>query len=462
MQRGRRQHLLLLGSTIALLAIFGFGCKGGQRVIESLPQIELNYWTAWDEPDTFNDIITAYRQLHPNIRVTVRKLKFEEYERDLLQGWARDAGPDIFSVPNTGVGKYLDFITPMPKTVQLPTLRVSGGCSKDIRIVKENKPTLIPERFDETFLPVVADDVIVDNQIYGLPLATDTLALFYNKDLLTAAKIIAPPKTWQEFVDMVDSSKTNLTKEEGGEIIQSGAALGTAENVNRSVDILSALMMQSGAQMVDASGTAVTFNLASTVNKEFNPGFSALTFYTSFANPVRVTYSWNDKQSVAQEAFAAGKVAFFVGYSYQINLIRLQNPQLNFGVAPLPQIALNGPESNYANYWVETVAKKTQYANEAWDFLLFATEEKQVKGYLEKTHKPTALKSLLATQHGDLDLGVFADQLLAAKSWYHGYDYSTMETAMKEMITSINSGKSVNEALALAAEKIQQTLVKPR
>lgn len=457
----RTQKFLYVTTALVAFLLFGFGCKGGQRVVESLPKVELEYWTVWDEPDEYGDIIAAYREIHPNVLIRVRKLSFDDYHTRLLEAWARGEGPDIFSIPNSSVGKYRDLIRPLPGAIQLPTLVVSGGCSKDIRVVEKPKETIRPELLDQTFLPVVADDVIFDNAIYGLPLATDTLSLFYNKDLLTAARIIAPPQTWQELTDMVDSTQGGLTKEDRGSLIQSGIALGTAENVNRSVDILSALMMQSGAQMIDESGRIVAFDRSAPNDKSYVPGASALNFYASFANPARVTYSWNAEQPLAQEAFAAGKVAFFIGYSYQVDILRRANPRLNFGIAPLPQISLNGPQINVANYWVESVAANTPHQNEAWDFLLFATSADHIKPYLAKTKKPTALKSLLSGQKDDLDLRIFVDQLLFAKSWYHGYDDTAMEAYMSDMITSVNDGTEPNTALGLAARRIQETLKRP-
>ena len=453
----RFRRLLLYVGVGTMVLFVGFGCKGGTQSVSSLPQVNLQYWTAFDDPSDYSAVIAAFHAEHPNVQITVRKFSYTDYYTNLLAAWARGDGPDIFSIPNTSVGKYRDLIDPLPASLRLPTLVARGGCSKNSTVVESTVQTYQPTLLDQTFLPVVADDVIWKNKIYGLPLAADTLSLFYNKDLLTQAQIIAPPQTWQELTDMVDETKGGLTKENAGTLVQSGIALGSADNVDRSVDILSLLMMQSGAQMVDSSGQTVTFDQASATDKSFIPGASALTFYTSFADPSRVAYSWNDAQPGAEQAFASGKVAFFLGYSYDVPLIRQANPQLNFGLAPVPQISMDGPQIDYANYWVETVAAKTAHPNEAWDFLMFETSAQHVTPYLQQTKKPTALKGLLISQKDDLDLSVFVNQLLLAKTWYHGSDDAAMETDMKQMITSVNAGTAASDALSLAARQIQQT-----
>ena len=68
---------------------------------------------------------------------------------------------------------------------------------------------------------------------------------------------------------------------------------------------------------------------------------------------------------------------------------------------------------------------------------------------------------LLSSQKDDLDLRTFVDQLLLAKSWYHGYDDSAMESYMADLITSVNEGTDPNTALGLAARRVQETLKKP-
>lgn len=458
---------MLLVAALGIFASIGAGCTKNKSVA-SLPQVNLTYWTVWNEPDDFQSAITAYHASHPNVTITVRKMNSGDYEQQLVQAWARDEGPDIFSIPNAAVGKYRELISPLPDKLTLPTqVTVRSAFQKRIKVIDQSTAVIKPGEMDTAFVPVVASDVVLNNQIYGLPLATDTLALLYNKDLLNAAKIVAPPRTWQELVDMVDSSKTTLTREENSDIVQSGIALGTAENIARAPDILSLLMMQSGAQMVDSSGATITFQNAGTQSDQTAPGLAALNFYTSFANPARVTYSWNDRQADAQQEFAAGKVAFFIGYKYQLDAIRLQNPSLNVGIAPLPQITAEAPQTDYANYWVETVSRRSKHAADAWNFIVYETTGKtqsgyQVVDYLNKTKKPAALRELITAQKDELDLKYYVDALLVARTWYHGYDYLAMESAMRELIRNVNGGTAPAEALNLAAQKVQLTLIKSK
>jgi maltose-binding protein MalE len=141
--------------------------------------------------------------------------------------------------------------------------------------------------------------------------------------------------------------------------------------------------------------------------------------------------------------------------------IRAQGPKINFSVAKLPQIEGNQQIINFANYWVETVSLKSKHKNEAWDFIQFATRAENVKSYLEKTKKPTALRSLIESQLEDIDIGVFTDQVLTAKSWYRGADAIAAEKVLGEMINDVVSGKEeINNAIDIGAQRVQQTINK--
>ena len=156
--------------------------------------------------------------------------------------------------------------------------------------------------------------------------------------------------------------------------------------------------------------------------------------------------------------FAQGKLAIMFGYSYHLATIRAQAPKLNFAITKLPQIKGNTPV-NFANYWVETVSSKSQHLNEAWDFIQFATKAEQAKTYLDKAKRPTALRALINEQIDDDDMGVFAEQVLTAKSWYHGADSAAAEKMFAEMIDAAVLGQDKIETLInLAASKVQQTM----
>jgi multiple sugar transport system substrate-binding protein len=282
------------------------------------------------------------------------------------------------------------------------------------------------------------------------------MVLFYNKELLNAAGIPEPAKSWQELQDQVKK----LTKQDAqGNITLSGAALGTANNIDRATEILSVLMMQNGTQMADDYGRA-TFNILpeGLSGRTLPPGVEALTFYTDFASPQKEVYTWNETLPNSIDAFIQGKAAYMFGYSYNIPVIKSRAPKLNFGITKLPQISGNR-EVNFANYWIEVVSKKTAHPNEAWDFVQFLARADMAQKYLDKTRKPAALRALIQKQSEDIELAPFASELLTAKSWYKGKNAIAAEQAIKNMITAVLQGiQSATEAVNLGVQKVNQTL----
>ena len=453
--------------TLSLVALFlltsGFGCQiADQKTQEATKPITLVYWRVFDDADAFQSIIDQYKAIHPNINIEYHKFRYDEYESQLLNALAEDRGPDILSLQNTWVKKYQTKLAPLPPTTSLAYPVVTNGLQKTVTYQLRTNNSLSIKDLKDNFVDVVGHDVILeDGKIYGLPLSLDTLAMFYNKDLFNNAGISQVPQYWNN--DFLQDIKKLTIQDPKTGLIQAGVALGGSTNINRFSDILSILMIQNGAVMMD-DNNQVQFNLpsASQANSGYNPGVEALRFYTDFANSTKESYSWNDSLPNSLNMFINGNLAIMFDYSYDLANIRAQAPKLNFSVASLPQIEGNPPTSlNFANYWVEAVSKKSAHQNEAWDFIQFMTKAENVKSYLQKTNHPTALRSLVdwQKQQGN-EISVFADEVLTAKSWYKGKNEQAAEDAIRDMIDEVNKNPaaSLTDIISTAANKVQQTV----
>lgn len=455
---------IALGILASLLLTLGAGCGGSGDTGATMEDVTLKYWRVFDNDDAFEEIIDAYTTLHPNVEIEYKKLRYDEYEDELVRAFAEGEGPDIFSVHNDSMNEYKSLMMPMPASTTVTYLEQRGTVRKETVVVSKTETTMSQKQLKDAFVDAVVDDVILDYQpdpeveaeerIFGLPLSVDTLVLFYNKDLLNAAGIAEAPQTWNAFQEAV----VKLTDiDETGLIRQSGAAIGTSRNVERASDILSVLMMQNGTDMTDERGRVAFHTIPDDAPRDVFPGLDAVSFYTDFANPTKEVYTWNDTFPDSFTAFANGQTAFFFGYSYHIEQLATSAPKLNYAIAKLPQIE-NGREANYANYWIETVSKDTESEDWAWDFVQFAAEKENVDSYLAAAQKPTALRALINGQLSDEKLGPFAEQLLTAESWYHGNDATAMEEAFKDLIDLMLTGTDEPErAIEQAARVVSQT-----
>lgn len=449
---------------VFLIFSFFLTAGGGCQLVSDPAQdpsrpVTLEYWRVFDGEDAFEEIIEQYNLRHPHVNINYRKIRYEDYREELLTALAEDRGPDIFSIHNTWVREYINRIEPMPETVTISRLVEEGTIKTETVQRTQTERTMSLRQLENTFLDVVYDDVVLRNdqgeeKIYSLPLSVDTLAMYFNRDLLNNAGISTPPEKWDR--DFQNAVKEMTKQDSRGNISQAGVGMGGSDNIERSVDILSLLMMQNGTEMMTENGN-VLFDASGSGTQGYNPGMEALRFYTDFANPAKEVYCWNDNLDNSLKMFTEGRLALMFGYSYHLPEIKSMAPTLNFNVTNVPQINPSR-QINHANYWTEVVSRKSENKDVAWHFLMFATGEDQAQKYLEKTNKPTALRSLVEEQKEDREIGVFAEQLLTSKSWYRGKDALAMEEVMKDMIDEAKaSPQELDRVISRGSSRVQQT-----
>jgi multiple sugar transport system substrate-binding protein len=402
--------------------------------------VTLQFWGVYDERSFYDTAISEFEKANPNVKIVYKQYNFVDYEKELVNSFAAGTGPDIWLMHNTWLPKHGDKIQPLPQEV----------------LKGEKKPLFTFKDFQDQFLDVAVADLTQGGQIYALPLYIDTLGLYYNKDLFNTAGIASPPATWDNFNE---DAKRLTTIDSRGNIVKSGAAIGTADNINRSTDILTMLMLQSGVKMTDSDQRSATFSKS--VEGE-DVGEMALRYYTDFANPSKQVYVWNDQQHYSIDAFVEGNTAMMFNYSHQIATIRSKSARFNFGTAPVPQISGAPVAVNFANYWAPTVSKQSKNPVAAWKFLVYLTSTNGVVSYVNASNRPSARRDLVEQQKTDPDLGVFAEQALSARSWYQ-IDNSAVETIFAEMINNVNYGRSsAKNALGSAESQVNVLMTRSR
>lgn len=410
-----KKFLFFILIIILPLAFLGASC-GKEDLTKK--KATLVFWGVFDDSDAFKPLIEDFKAVFPNVKIEYRKKTIEDYEEDLVDALAEGRAPDIFMIHHTWMAKHAAKLLPMPETLMT---------------VKD---------YQETFVDVASQDFITEGGIYSLPLYTDTMALFYNKDLFNNAGVSSPPATWDEFQDTVKK----LTKiDQFGNIVEAGAAIGTAKNVNRSTDILASIMIQNGSQM--SSKTEPLFG--------DRAGQDALRFYTEFSNQLKKAYTWNSLEHYSLDAFSEREVAMMFNYAYQYNTLKAKDPRFNFDVAPFPQIKGTSVKSTYANYWSPAVSYTSPNGDLAWEFLKFISGREEAEKYLNIAKRPAARRDIIEKQKNDPDLGVFAEQSLTAQSWYR-VDSTEIDKIFADMIENVVAGNaSVQKAASEASDKVK-------
>lgn len=436
----KKLYFVVGGLTVVVVLLLVVLILGGDDSTGQDQKINLEFWGIFDDQKAFKAIIDAYEKRNRNIHITYRQFNnFEEYESAVLTAISEGKSPDIWMIHHTWINKHLNKLATLPQ----PTRTSESG----YRFID----------FQRDFVDVAVFDLVRGGQIYAFPLYVDTLALYYNKDILQSAGFTQPPATWEELI----AAAQLLTRidPDTRRIDQSAIALGTSRNINRSSDILNLLFLQSGVRMVNDDLTRATF--AERINN-LPVSERALEFYTSFANPLSNTYTFDDRQPYSIDAFANARTAMMLNYYHHRATIRAKTPRLNFALAPVPQFDISGQKINYANYFALSVLRAAPEENqrEAWRFILFATSNEGQRLYLDATGRPTSRRDLIAEYKNDPELGIFSSQALTARSWSQ-VDAQAIEKIFADMIDEVNLHISTAQgALKTAQDKVNVLMLR--
>ncbi len=416
LQNFSKPQLIALAVILALVLItvgIFTGILPGLKTQETPPpQMDLVIWGVGDEEAAFSAGILGYMKLHSNVKISYQQIDEANYEQELVNALAAGKGPDIFMVENSWIPKHSD------KMAVLPSGQFSLNQLKSL------------------FPDVVEKDFVKDQAIYALPLYIDSLALFYNQDIFDNYAVAVAPSDWLQFKNLVPKLRQ---MDSSGNIVRAAAAIGGSEKtIHNAADILSLLMLQAGTDMTNDNYTSASF-ISSL--KGGQPGLQSLDFYTSFANPKDLYYTWNDNMLYSTDSFSQGKTAMIFEYASQLDFLKNKNPFLKIKAAAMPQPTGKQEAINYANYRGLAVSKYTQYPEWVWDLVIYmTTNEAEAENYLTVTKRPPALRTLIQKYSDDPSIGVFAKQALTAKSWLKP-DPEKTRLIFSQMIDSVISGK---------------------
>lgn len=388
--------------------------------------ITLTYWGLWEDDNLIKPIVAEYQKQHPNIIVNYEKKSSLNYRTRVQTQIREGVGPDVFRIHNSWLPMFQTDLATAPADI------------------------FAPSDYRSMFYPVASESFVKGNQIYGVPMEIDGLALFYNEDMLSGIGG-KPPKNWQEFID----SATKMTVKDATGIKTAGAALGTAGNVDHWSDILGLLLLQQPG--VDL-GSVATPQVA-----------EILRFYTGFViDPKKKTWDVNLPKST--DMFAAGRLGFYFAPSWRAHELRVTNPNLKFKVAPVPQ--LSGKQSGWATFWGEVVSAKSKNLTEAWKFVKYLTSAEAEKMAYQEAAKirlfgePYSLVSLTGEIAQDPIVGAFVTQGPIYKFWYlssNTFDSGINDEMIKYFEDGINAtlaGTDPGTALQTVDKGVKQVLDK--
>ena len=390
----------------------------------------LLYWGVWEDSQAFREVADEFTKAHPNIKINYEKQDIKglgKYIDRLSTRIGNGTGPDIFRFHNSWITQIRPLLLPFPSDV-----------ANSLEMDK--------------FYKVVREDLKVKGGYYGVPIQFDTLALFVNVQSFAAAGINEYPSTWD---DLGNAARKLTVKDTSSRIVSSGVALGAYDNIAHASDIISLLLIQNGANILDLEG-------ASKQN-----AYDALDFYTSFARGDAKV--WDDTLENSKLAFAKGSLAMYFGYSWDIFEIKALNPNLEFAITPVPH--LPSRNATIASYWVEGVSSKTKFSKEAFEFLEFLASRQTMEKLYSKESKirlfgslypRVDMASLLKTNtliYPFVEQGSIASSTIFASDTYDDAMVNSLNSYLGNAIRSIiNENASPQSAVETLSAGVSQVL----
>lgn len=281
-------------TTKALMAAAAFSVAA-----PALAETELNFWS-WRQEDIagYEAIIAEFEKTHPDIHIVYTPHEAKAYNTILTTALAGGSGPDIIhtraygSLENISGAGYLE---PLDGQVDLSLL------SKD---------------------ELLGTTLRSDGKVYAVPFASQTVVVYYNKDIFDAQGI-TPPETFEEFkavaAQLKDAGITPL-------------ANGTADGWT--------IEVMSGAFMPNFYGSDFFGQVTSGATDFEDPRYvTALGKMAELAEFMPVGFEGVDYATM-KALFTSGAAAMFVGGSWEINGFR--DAGLNFDMMPGPSAEAGG------------------------------------------------------------------------------------------------------------------------
>jgi ABC-type glycerol-3-phosphate transport system substrate-binding protein len=292
---------------------------------------------------------------------------------------------------------------------------------------------------------------------YGVPFFVDPLVLFSNNAILSSSGIAKPPTTWEALTGLVPNiALLTPTKQ----ITRGLIALGTYDNIHNARAILSSLFIQTGVPISSRTSDAISANLSGISSAGMLPGKAVLSFYTQFADPSKVSYTWNAALPDSQQAFQNGDLAMYLGYASEAQFFTAANPNLNFNVSAIPQPATASLKSAYGLVYALMIPRGAKNASGAYQALLLFSSSAIAAVAPTAAGLAPANLSQLATQPADPVAAVAYAEALYTSGWLSPMPADT-DPVFSSMITGVISGHlTPDSALTIGGNALSSLLQK--
>jgi multiple sugar transport system substrate-binding protein len=404
----RRSSPYRLGLVVAAAVLAAAGCAGGGETGGGEPAEPLSLWQFYGDESMptgkpFYDLVTRYEQQSGN-DVDIRFIPYDDFNRTLTQAAAAGDGPDIALISAFDTAAMAD-----AGVIQDISSQVQAWGQQD------------------AYFPTSWESTQADGKTYGIPHLADAYAVYYNTAMVQQA-----PTTWAE----MESTAAALSGEG-----RHGLAVSGIEGAEGATG-LAIRMLAAGAQPTEIDSPG---------------GHAALESFQRMVQSGALSegfLTWNEED--AKNQFATGQAAMMINSATYVNILREENPDLQWSVAVLPKEATGQTMLSAENL---TIGATSDDVERAWDLITFMQRPEELQVYLPDRNKLPARSDVPGTAE-DPVRAIFAEQLQQAWAPDAALAPHTNEvlTALQAALQQALSGTPVPDAARNAQGAIDEAL----
>ena len=376
--------------------------SGGQVTVEMW-----DYLSGETANDSINASIAEFEKANPDIKVKRTTFAFADLSKSILQGSVGGQVPDVAVVDVVDNQNF-----------------ASLGMLKDLSNDGINK---------SDFFEGPWSSVVYEGKTYGIPLNSNNLALYYNKQMLKDAGVEVPTD-WASLKEVAKKTTKGDVK---------GIAISAVKSESATFQILP-FVWQTGGDLKDYATSGAT----------------ALAYLRGLIDDGSMSEAVsNYTQEDARTQFITGKSAMMINGPWELATLT-KDAQFDWDVAPLPKDKRAATSMGGENVVVMNGAKQSDAAVKLAKFLTSAEGAKiYCDGSGQLSSRPDLQGKLKLSN--DPKLKVFEDQLQYAHARAYGKDYPKISEAIQLSMQEALTGASTPEAAAKkAADSINPLLPK--
>lgn len=375
--------------------------------------VSIWYYYSGKQQELFEDLIEEYNDSQDQYQLKGEYIPFDDTKKQLSVGLAGGTLPDMVIMDVVDNAAFAE-----------------QGVLEDITSKVDDWGEA------DTLYEGPLESATYEDKYYGLPVGSNALGFFYNEDLFEEAGIDSPPETWDELVEVAQQLTTDEVK---------GFAVSGVKSEEATFQFYP-FLRSAGAEYdsLDSEGATNAMNLLKTLIDDGSMGSDVV----------------NATQDDLARQFATGQIATMVNGPWNIERLKEENPDLNFGISQIPKdkefaSALGG----------ENIAViKDSNVDGAFDFVTWLLEPERIEEFSAKTGVFPPRKDVLENSdfwNEDKHLSEFVPIMDYADPRGPSPEWPTISEAIQIAIQeSLTDSKPPKDALKGASDKVEKGISK--